>query len=78
MFLITVDNFGFAVATFHGSDGEVTVSAASYAPLAKYFVRAAEEMGYPTVDLNSPYQEGTCEENVDHCLKVSHGPTKLH
>ncbi len=59
--------FGFALATFHGSDGEVTVSAASYAPLAKYFVKAAEEMGYPTVDLNSPYQEGIYEENVYHC-----------
>lgn len=57
-FSLSVIILVFTLATFHGSDGEVTVSAASYAPLAKYFVKAAEEMGYPIVDLNSPYQEG--------------------
>lgn len=45
-------------ATFHGSDGEITISPASYAPIAKYFVAAAEEIGYHKIDLNAPYQEG--------------------
>ncbi|CAL8074899.1 unnamed protein product [Orchesella dallaii] len=45
-------------SSFHGFDGEVTVSPASYGPIAKHFVKAAEEMGYPKVDLNAPYQEG--------------------
>jgi hypothetical protein len=43
---------------FHGFDGEVTLSPASYSKLAKYFIRAAQELGYPILDQNAPYQEG--------------------
>jgi len=47
------------VENFHGFDGPVTLSAPSYpGPLVQYYLRGAEEAGYPTVDLNAPYQEG--------------------
>ncbi|ODM92652.1 Glucose dehydrogenase [FAD, quinone], partial [Orchesella cincta] len=44
--------------SFHGFDGEVTVSSQSFGPISKYFVKAAEELGHRRVDLNAPYQEG--------------------
>jgi len=43
---------------FHGKNGEVVLEPASYSPLAKYFVRAAEELGYPIIDTNAPYEQG--------------------
>jgi hypothetical protein len=45
-------------ANFHGSDGPVNLSPPSFGPLTKYYLQAAEELGYPIVDQNAPYQEG--------------------
>jgi choline dehydrogenase len=43
---------------YHGYSGEVTLSSPSFSPIAKYFLKAAEELGYKILDQNAPYQEG--------------------
>lgn len=43
----------------------MTLSPATFSPLAKYFVRAAEELGYPIIDQNAPYQEGEYNMYID-------------
>ncbi|CAL8094312.1 unnamed protein product [Orchesella dallaii] len=42
----------------HGYRGELRIERPDYIGLAPEFVRAAEELGYPNVDLNAPYTEG--------------------
>ncbi|ODM89498.1 Oxygen-dependent choline dehydrogenase [Orchesella cincta] len=42
----------------HGYKGELRIERPDYIGLAPEFVRGAEELGYPNVDLNAPYSEG--------------------
>lgn len=42
----------------HGDSGEMRLTTPTYSKLAKKFVVAGNEMGYPYVDLNAHYSEG--------------------
>ncbi|ODN03621.1 Pyridoxine 4-oxidase [Orchesella cincta] len=41
----------------HGYKGELRIERPDYIGLAPEFVRGAEELGYPNVDLNAPYSK---------------------
>lgn len=59
----------FSSETYHGYKGEIPVSPVPYKPLVKYFLGAAEELGYPIGDLNAPYDEVFNE----HCFNNFNG-----
>ncbi|CAG7731190.1 unnamed protein product, partial [Allacma fusca] len=46
---------------YHGHGGPLNIEVDSYNPLTKYFLEAAQEMGYPRRDLNAPYNEAFSE-----------------
>lgn len=47
----------------------MTIGPVPYKPLVKYFLGAAEELGYPIGDLNAPYDEAF----NDHCFNHLNG-----
>lgn len=55
---ISQPNQSVVSGSFHGYNGEMTISSVPFKPLVKYFVTAAVELGYPIKDLNAPFDEG--------------------
>lgn len=42
----------------HGYGGDLRIETPDHIGVAPEYVRAAQELGYPQVDLNAPYKEG--------------------
>jgi len=64
-----VDHIKPISARYHGFGGPLRIEKPDGIGLAPEYVRAGAELGYPSVDLNAPFNEGT---TPSHCnLKVT-------
>lgn len=63
------DEWDAETSKYHSKDGPLTVRYADFKGMADYVVKAANELGYPTIDYNTDFPEGKC--NSQHYYNIN-------
>lgn len=71
------DELDAETSTYHAKNGPLTVRYADFNGMGQYFIKAAKELGFPTIDYNANFPEGIVNRIVKILVLSLFGNVKL-